>query len=198
MNELLDPKTALRRAAFARRKLAHAVDRATNDSTSKVARERFLAAGLHAGEKVIAGYCPIRTEIDPTPLMRALLAAGHRLCVPVVQGRGQALKFSEWHPSAQMVAGEFGASIPASGDWLEPVLLIVPLVAFDAEGGRLGYGGGFYDRSLAELRAKRRTLAVGFAYAAQQLNRLRCDATDQRLDAIVTEKGLVGPAAAQG
>jgi len=202
MNDLTDLKAALRKAAFARRRAAHAADLGGDRAASRAAMDHFLAAGLHTGAGVISGYCPIRTEIDPTPLMAALYAAGHRLCVPVIQGRGLALKFREWRPDAEMVEGEFGALVPAAGDWLEPRLLIAPLVAFDANGWRLGYGGGFYDRSLQGLRAQdsasRRTLAVGFAYSAQQVDAVPRDPTDQPLDAIVTEHGLMRPMRGQG
>ena len=81
--------------------------------------------------------------------------------------------------------------MPETGAWLVPEVLIVPLVAFDRAGGRLGYGGGFYDRTLARLRAARPTLAVGFAYAAQEADRLPLEPTDQPLDAIVTERGVI-------
>jgi 5-formyltetrahydrofolate cyclo-ligase len=101
-----------------------------------------------------------------------------------------------------MIEGEFGALVPVAGDWLEPRLLIAPLLAFDANGGRLGYGGGFYDRSLQGLRAQdrtgRRTLAVGFAYSAQQVDAVPRGPTDQPLDAIVTEHGLIRPTRGQG
>ena len=196
LTDLTDLKAALRKEVFARRRTAHAADLATNGEASRAAMEHFIAARLHTGSEVISGYRPIRTEIDPTPLMEALDAAGHRLCVPVIQGRGLALGFREWRPGAEMVEGEFGALIPAAGDWLDPGLLIAPLVAFDAAGGRLGYGGGFYDRSLQGLRARRRTLAVGFAYSAQQVDSVPRDPTDQPLDAVVTERGLMPPAAA--
>ncbi len=201
MNDLTDPKAALRRQVFARRRAAHAADLAANGEAARAAMDHFLAARLHTGAGVISGYCPIRTEIDPTPLMAALYAAGHRLCVPVIQGRGLALKFREWRPDVEMVEGEFGALVPTAGDWLEPRLLIAPLVAFDAKGWRLGYGGGFYDRSLQGLRAQdsasRRTLAVGFAYSAQQVDVVPRDSTDQPLDAIVTEHGLMRPMGGQ-
>ena len=197
MNDLTDLKAALRKAAFTRRRAA---DLSSNGEASRAAMDHFLAAGLHTGAGVISGYCPIRTEIDPTPLMEALHAAGHRLCVPVIQGRGLALKFREWHPGAEMIEGEFGALVPVAGDWLEPRLLIAPLLAFDANGGRLGYGGGFYDRSLKGRRAQdrtgRRTLAVGFAYSAQQVEAVPRGPTDQPLDAIVTEHGLMRPISA--
>ena len=196
MNELTDLKATLRQAAFARRREAHGADLAANGAASRAAMDHFLAAGLHTGAGVISGYCPIRTEIDPTPLMEALHAAGHRLCVPVIQGRGLALKFREWRPGSAMIEGTFGALVPAAGEWLEPRLLIAPLLAFDASGGRLGYGGGFYDRSLLGLRANRRTLAVGFAYSAQQVDAVPRGPTDQPLDAIVTEHGLMRPISA--
>lgn len=197
MDDFTDLKAELRKAAFARRRAAHAADLAAGGEAARTTMDHFLAAGLHAGAGVISGYRPIRTEIDPTPLMEALAAAGHRLCVPVIRGRGLALRFREWRPGAAMVEGAFGAMIPAGGDWLDPDLLITPLVAFDAAGWRLGYGGGFYDRSLAGLRARHRTLAVGFAYSAQQVDEIPHDPTDQPLDAVVTELGLMRPAQGQ-
>ena len=90
-----------------------------------------------------------------------------------------------------MVAGVFGAAIPEVGDWMTPEIVIVPLVAFDRAGGRLGYGGGFYDRTLEGLRAARPTLAIGFAYAGQEAEGLPLEATDQPLDMVVTEAGVI-------
>jgi len=199
---ITDLKATLRKQVLARRHAAHAADLAGDREASRAAMDHFLAARLHTGAEVISGYRPIRTEIDPTPLMEALHGAGHRLCVPVIQGRGLALRFREWRPGAEMIEGEFGALVPVAGDWLEPRLLIAPLVAFDANGGRLGYGGGFYDRSLQGLRAQdqamRRTLAVGFAYSAQQVDAVPRGPADQPLDAIVTEHGLIHPTRGQG
>ena len=193
MVDLTDLKADLRKQGYAARKAPHAADRAAGGSASLAARDHFLAARLHTGAEIISGYCPIRTEIDVMPLMRALHAAGHRLCLPVIEAAGQPLKFREWAPEADMIDGPFGAQLPAEGEWLEPQLLIAPLVAFDAECWRLGYGGGFYDRTLERLRAKRRTLAIGFAYAAQQIDAMPRDPTDQRLDGVVTEEGLMRP-----
>lgn len=193
MDPAPDPKAALRRAALARRKAAHQADRAAGGEAAMAARDHVLAMRLLAGARTVSGYRPIRSEIDPTPLMQALHAAGHRLCVPVIEGAGLPLRFRAWQPGAEMVAGAFGAEVPARGAWLEPDLLIAPLVAFDAAGHRLGYGGGFYDRSLAQLRARRRTLAIGLAYAAQQVPAIPHEPTDQRLDAVVTEAGPILP-----
>jgi 5-formyltetrahydrofolate cyclo-ligase len=110
--------------------------------------------------------------------------------VPVIQAAGRPLLFSRWTPGCDMIEGPFGARIPAVTELVEPEILIVPLVAFDASGGRLGYGGGFYDRTLAQLRARRATLAIGFAFAAQEAEALPLEPTDQPLDMIVTETGI--------
>jgi 5-formyltetrahydrofolate cyclo-ligase len=115
--------------------------------------------------------------------------------VPVIEGKGLPLRFREWSPGVRMQPGPFGAQVPATGDWLQPELLIVPLLAFDAAGRRLGYGGGFYDRTLAALRARGPVRAIGLAYAAQQVGEVPADATDQPLDAIVTEAGVLRPGA---
>ncbi|MEM8792054.1 MAG: 5-formyltetrahydrofolate cyclo-ligase [Pseudomonadota bacterium] len=186
---LAEDKAALRKQAYAARKIAHEA----GPEAALSARDHFLASRMHIGAEIISAYRPIRTEIDPTPLMEALHAAGHVLCVPVIQGAGMALKFAEWVPGERMIEGPFKAEVPADPRWVRPHLLIAPLVAFDAGCWRLGYGGGFYDRSLAELKAERPTRAVGFAYAAQQVVQIPREPTDQRLDAIVTESGLIRP-----
>jgi 5-formyltetrahydrofolate cyclo-ligase len=134
----------------------------------------------------------MRTEIDPTAAMEEAAAHGP-VGVPVIIGAGQPLQFRAWDPDSAMIAGEFGARIPAAGDWMIPQIVIVPLVAFDRNGGRLGYGGGFYDRTLEKLRASQPTMAIGFAYAAQEDKNLPLEATDQPLDLIVTEQGVITP-----
>ncbi len=180
MSDLAAVKAEARKAAFAARKAAFAAGQG---------QAAELLADLLAGEggRILAGYMPMRTEIDPLPAM-----AAHRgpVGVPVIPGRAMPLRFREWTPGCPLVEGEFGARIPAEGAWLEPEVLIVPLLAFDARGYRLGYGGGFYDRTLARLRARGPVLAVGFAFAAQEVAEVPIDATDQRLDAVVTEVGL--------
>ena len=175
-----EAKAAARKVAFAARKEAFA--RGQGQAAELLAD--VLAA--YRG-KVLAGYMAMRTEIDPTAAM-----AAHQgpVGVPVILGAGQALRFREWSPGAAMVAGEFGARVPAEGAWVEPEVVIVPLVGFDARGYRLGYGGGFYDRTLAGLRARHPVLAVGFAFAAQELPEVPIDQYDQRLDVIVTEQGI--------
>lgn len=198
--DLYEAKAALREVAQARRKAAH--DNAQG-AAHVAARDHFLAAGLHRHSgggvaRVASAYRRIRTELDPEPLMLALLEAGCRLCVPVIQGTGLPLRFRAWRPGARMQPGPFGAQVPAEGDWLEPDLLIVPLLAFDRAGRRLGYGGGFYDRTIAKLRAAAPVRAVGFAYAAQEVAEVPVDETDALLDAIATEAGVIRPAPPAG
>ena len=180
---LNDLKSAARTAAFARRKAAHA----EGQGALAAARLRELLEPF-AG-KTLSGYMPIRTEIDPRPAMEYMADFGF-VTVPVIEGPGLELKFARWTPGCKMVDGPFGARIPADPTWLEPEVLIVPLVAFDRQGNRLGYGGGFYDRTLERLRGIRKTIAIGFAYAAQETAALPVEPTDQPLDYIVTEKEL--------
>lgn len=173
-------KADARKSAFAVRKAAFA---AGQGQAAELLAD-FLSA--HRG-KALAGYMAMRTEIDP---LAAMAAHQGPVCVPVIVANGQALKFREWSPGCAMQMGVFGAEIPADGAWVEPEVLIVPMLAFDARGFRLGYGGGFYDRTLQGLRAKRPTLAVGFAFAAQEVAQVPVDDYDQRLDVMVTEAGL--------
>lgn len=180
---LADIKAAARKAGFVRRKAAHAADPGTG-----AARLSGLLAGYRGVP--VSGYMPIRTEIDPLPAMEEAAAHGP-VGVPVITGAGQPLKFARWEPDAEMTDGAFGARIPAQCRWFEPEILIVPLVAFDRRGGRLGYGGGFYDRTLEMLRARRATLAVGFAYSAQEASDLPLEPTDQPLDLVVTEDEVI-------
>lgn len=175
-------KTAARKAAFARRKLAFDAGRSSAAHLSEV------LAGYRGVP--LAGYMPMRTEIDPLPAMAEAAAHGP-VAVPVIMAKATPLQFRAWEPDCAMVEGTFGAWIPETGPWIEPEILIVPLVAFSRSGGRLGYGGGFYDRTLQGLRAKRATLAIGFAFAAQEDPDLPLEPTDQPLDLIVTEDGII-------
>jgi 5-formyltetrahydrofolate cyclo-ligase len=173
-------KAGLRRAAALARAAAHA--RGQGQAAALLAD--VLAA--HA-DLPLSGYMPMRTEIDPLPAM-----AAHQgpVGLPVIDGKGLPLRFREWTPGAPLVEGAFGARIPAEGGWIVPRVLIVPLLAFDARGYRLGYGGGFYDRTLEGLRARGPVLALGYAFAAQEIAAVPAEPTDQRLDALVTEEGF--------
>ena len=185
MTDLDGLKAAARRAAFMRRKAAHGLGL---DARAQARLNAYLAP--FAGRS-LAGYMPIRSEIDPLPVMASWNGP---VAVPVIVGAGQPLRFRSWRPGVAMVEGPFGARVPEAGEEIVPEVLIVPLVAFDRMGSRLGYGGGFYDRTLAALRSARSVHAVGFAYAAQEAAVLPCEETDVRLDAVVTEREVVRPA----
>ena len=177
-----DRKAAVRKSAGVARKAAHA--RGAGDAC-----EHLVKAITALAPNVIAGYWPIHSEIDPRPAIERLSTA-HEIVLPVVPGPDLALEFRLWTPGARMIAGAFGAAIPAENKGAVPDVLIVPLLAFDSSGYRLGYGGGFYDRTLAELRSMRPTFAVGFGYSAQEMDEIPTEPTDQPLDVIVTEQEI--------
>lgn len=181
--KLEDEKAAARKVAYAARKAAHDLDSGGASG---------LLSSVLAGYRGVplAGYMPIRSEIDPLPAMAEAAAHGP-VGVPVITAKGAPLRFSRWTPDMALRAGPFGAKVPMVDDYFDPEILIVPLVAFTRTGGRLGYGGGFYDRTLEQLRARRATLAIGFAYGAQEASELPLEVTDQPLDMIVTENEVV-------
>ncbi len=149
-------------------------------------RAGFPPAALHPGAALegqcIAGYWPVRGEIDPRPL---LLALGRPIALPVTGPRGTALTFRLWRPGDRLAPGPFGLSEP-TGPPAEPDVLLVPLLAFDACGNRLGYGGGYYDRTIAATGA----LAIGAAYADQEVAAVPVGPEDRPLAGVVTEAGL--------
>lgn len=181
-------KRALRVAAAERRRaaapaLAHA---------GQAARDRFLAAVAVPAGVTVSGFWPLDDEFDPRPLFQALHARGHQVGLPVVVGRGQPLLFRRWEPGMALVPGNFKVMTPPPDvPEVVPQLLLVPLLAFDRAGYRLGYGGGFYDRTLARLRAAGDALAVGVAFAMQEVPAIPRDDTDQPLDWVVTESEAI-------
>ncbi|TCP41763.1 5-formyltetrahydrofolate cyclo-ligase [Rhodovulum marinum] len=179
-----DDKAALRAAAQAARDGVHDPDRGAAATARLV---EILAP--HLGRPA-AGYMPMRSEIDPLPAM-AVLAARGPVGVPVILAHAAPLAFHLWTPTSAMRPGPFGARVPEAGVPMRPEVLIVPLLAFDRTGARLGYGGGFYDRTIEALRAHGPVLAIGFAYAVQEVARVPVEPTDQRLDAIVTEHEVI-------
>jgi 5-formyltetrahydrofolate cyclo-ligase len=149
----------------------------------------FLAVVPVRSDAVISGYIPTRGEADPRPLMARLRALGHAIALPRVVARRVALDFHLWPEDAAPLVGAFGLE-EADPSWppAAPDVLLVPLLAFDSEGHRLGYGGGFYDRTLSQRRELGDVLAVGIAYAGQKSEEaLPRDPHDEQLDWIVTE-----------
>ena len=185
-----DTKADLRAAALARR------DALTPAARAAIA-EAIAARGLPpsiAPLSIVAGYCPIRSEIDPLPLLRGLARHGARLALPVVTARDQPLTFRSWSPHARLVKGAFGILEPeADAEAVAPDVVLVPLAAFDRVGHRIGYGAGYYDRTFAQLRRGKRVIAVGIAAAIQQVDLVPALPHDIRLDYIATERETIAP-----
>ena len=184
---LAGQKARLRAEALARRPALHA---ALPDAGQKACRHFLSAVGFPAGDDVSA-YLPVKDEFDVMPFALTAHAFGHRVGMPVVVGRGKPLQFRLWTPQTELVAGVMGIPIPPDdAEVVLPRLLLVPMMAFDRRGYRLGYGGGFYDRTLALLRLlDPETLAVGVCYAGLEVEAVPHDRHDQPLDWIVTEEG---------
>ncbi|MEO3434228.1 5-formyltetrahydrofolate cyclo-ligase [Inquilinus sp. CAU 1745] len=193
MTSLSEPKREARERARQLRAAAHA---AGQGRAAMEVRDRFLRHVPVESGTVIAGYVPIRDELDPNPLLDALASAGATCCLPVTLGRGQPLRFRLWRPGEALVPGLFGVPAPAEeAAEVAPTLVLVPMLGFDRKGHRLGYGAGFYDRTLDRLRRHGRVLAIGLAYAGQELPLIPADPHDQPLDWIVTEREAFKPSA---
>lgn len=188
---LEERKRALRAQAKRRRAAAGRHEARSEAACARVLDSIALPAGC-----VVSAYWPMAGELDPRPLMRRLHARGHGLGLPVMVGRDRPLAFRAWRPGDALEPGGFGTQVPPAGrPEVRPRVLLVPLLAFDRAGYRLGYGGGYYDRTLAALRAAGPTLAVGLAYAPQEVASVPHDDTDQRLDWIVTEAEAIAAGA---
>jgi len=179
-------KQAMREEALARRP---ALRLAAPDAAWRMARN-FIAAIPLPPASVVSAFVAIGEETDPSPLIDLLRKEGHSIALPRVVRKGEKLAFHLYGPGATLVPGVFGLSQPGK-DWPEaiPDVLVVPLLAFDARGNRLGYGAGFYDRTLTALRASRKILAAGFAFAGQEVPDVPHRDSDEPLDWIVTELG---------
>ena len=179
----------LQAAKAAARKLARAkrASLANAEAPERLA-EAMLAQHAPPKGAVIAGYWPMGDEMDPRPLMLALASRGHALALPVTPPRGQPLAFRAWAPGAALRPGPMGTSEPVAGEELRPDVVLVPLLAFDRAGRRLGYGGGYYDRTLAALPAAK---AIGIGYAGQEMAEVPAGPQDMRLPLIATEDSVI-------
>jgi 5-formyltetrahydrofolate cyclo-ligase len=179
-----DAKRAMRREATARRR-----EVAAPGDAARWLVDNILGVGAIPDDAPVSGFWPIGSEIDLVPLLRALAARGHTVALPVVVGRDRPLAFRAWREGDEMAEGPYGIREPLeSAAEITPQVLLVPLLAFDRAGYRLGYGGGFYDRSLAGLRARGDAIAIGAAWAAQEVPAVPHDWLDQPLDWMLTER----------
>ena len=136
---------------------------------------------------IVSGYSPIRSEIDPVPLMRSLASKGARLALPAVLARGKSLAFRAWSPNDRLTLGPLGILEPSpAAAEIIPAIMLVPLAAFDGLGHRIGYGAGHYDHTLAHLR-KVKPIAIGLAFAAQEIEAVPALKHDVALDYVLTE-----------
>ncbi len=187
---LAQAKKAARAEANARRDAAFAADPGAGERLARRVVEAAPALGLASGVAVSV-YWPMRNEMDVRPLLAALADLGCAVALPVVMGKGKPLLFRSWRPGMILTPGAFGLSEPdAREPETTPRIVFAPLLAFDRRGNRIGWGAGFYDRTLAGLRAQGPVTAVGVAYAAQEVAEVPADAHDQPLDWIATEREL--------
>lgn len=185
---LTNLKDDFRRGALAQRDALTPEARA--DAATKIAT-RTLPVELPPGA-IVAGYSPINSEFDPFPLMRALADHGAILALPVIIARDHALIFRVWEPDQGLVRGPFGIFQPSSdADEIEPDIVLVPLAAFDRAGHRIGYGRGYYDRTLENLRRSKKITVIGVAFAVQEIETVPRLPHDEQLDCVLTERELI-------
>jgi 5-formyltetrahydrofolate cyclo-ligase len=181
---LAEQKSAIRRAAIARRDALPPADRA---QAAEAIAARPFPAPVTAGT-IVSGFMPLKSEISPLPLMRKLGGAGARLALPAIDGRGKPLIMRAYAIGDALAAGQWGIREPKpeAGE-VAPDILLVPLLAFDRSGNRIGYGAGYFDMTIAKFRAVKSILAVGIAYAAQEIGTVPVTPRDARLDLVLTE-----------
>jgi len=188
--DIRNQKDQLRKESSERRAALHATY--SEAGAASLARLAISALPLTNG-KYIAGYSSIKSEIETTPLLRALRELNIKVALPVVIGAGLPLVFREWTAGDPLMNGLHGTRHPSRrSNAIEPDLVLIPLLAFDSQGGRLGYGAGYYDRTLHELKQKRAgVLSVGVAYDEQQVEEVPTGTGDSRLDAVITDRRLI-------
>lgn len=193
-DDVIAAKQALRRTMTARR---DAIDIAERASAAASLAAHFIGRLGFPAHSCIAGYFPFRSEFDVLPLLRVLHEADHRLALPVIVGRAEGLTFRRYRPGDAMALNALGIPEPgAEAETVAPTHVLVPLLAFDDHGYRLGYGGGYYDRTLAALRdAGNHVQTVGIGFDLQRVDAIPRGAVDQRLELIVTERDFYGPLA---
>ena len=188
IDPLAEQKATIRRDAVARRDALPAPERAA--AAEAIATRPFplpITPGV-----IVAGFMPLKTEINPLPLLRRLADAGAQLALPVVAGKGKPLIMRAFAFGDSLAAGQWGIREPKpeAGE-VAPDILLVPLLAFDRSGHRVGYGAGYYDMTIAKFRAMKRIVAVGIANAAQQIDTVPVTPRDARHDLVLTEREVI-------
>ncbi len=181
-------KVALRRDAAARRDALSAEVRRVAAQT--IAARKFPLPVSPAA--VVSGFMPLKSEISPLPLMQSLAEQGAGLALPRIIGHGQPLSMRSWQFGGPLDRGQWGIREPtADAPEVDPDILLVPLLAFDRAGYRIGYGAGYYDMTIARLRSLKTITAVGIAFAAQEVPEIPKTPRDERLDLVLTERETI-------
>jgi 5-formyltetrahydrofolate cyclo-ligase len=184
----LAAKAELRRAALERR---DQLDPEARAAAARMVGSQALPVDLPRGA-VVSGFSPIRSEINPMPLLRRLAEAGAELALPTIVARGKPLSFRAWTFGQELQRGQWGIREPKpDAPELYPDLLVVPLAAFDRRGHRIGYGAGYYDLTLTALRARKPITALGIAYAVQEIDAVPVLPHDAPLDLVLTEREVI-------
>ena len=187
LTQTQSPKAALRIEALAKRDALPAAERA---AAAETIAARAFPVGV-AG-KIVSGFSPMKTEINPIPLLRKLADAGAQLALPAIGGRGMPLIMRAWKFGDPLKSGQWGIREPVP-EALEvaPDILIVPLAAFDRAGHRIGYGAGYYDLTINALRATKQVVAIGIAFAVQEIPKVPASERDEMLDLVLTEREVI-------
>jgi len=188
LTENQSAKAALREAALALRDALPASER---QAAAEAIAARPFPVAVKAGA-VVSGFSPMKSEINPIPLLRKLADAGAQLALPVIVGRGKPLIMRAWKFGDPFKAGQWGIREPVpEAPEVAPDILIVPLACFDRAGHRIGFGAGYYDMTINALRAMKNVVAIGIAFAAQEIPQVPATERDARLDLVLTEREVV-------
>ena len=181
-------KSIVRKDALIRRDAIPAAERA---QAAEAIAARAFPFPIKPGA-IVSGFMPLKTEINPLPLMRKLAASGARLALPAIAGRGQPLTMRAFTFGDELASGQWGIREPkADAPEVAPDILLVPLLAFDRNGHRIGYGAGYYDMTIMKVRAMKPVIAAGIAFAAQEIKEVPVTARDARLDLVLTERDVI-------
>jgi 5-formyltetrahydrofolate cyclo-ligase len=186
--QIENPKAQLRATTLAKRDALPAAERQAGAET--IAARKFPVV-VPAGT-IVSGFMPMKTEINPLPLLRALAQRGAQLALPAIAGRGKPLIMRAFKFGDPLKAGQWGIREPVpDAPEVAPDILIVPLACFDRAGHRIGYGAGYYDMTIHALRAQKKVVAIGIAFAAQEIPRVPATERDERLDLVLTERETI-------
>jgi 5-formyltetrahydrofolate cyclo-ligase len=184
----VEAKAVLRQEAIARR---DALSPGERQQAAEMIAAREFPLAVSPGT-IVSGFMPLKSEINPLSLMRKLAAAGAQLALPIVSGRGKPLIMRAYAFGDELAAGQWGIRQPTTeAPEVAPDVLLVPLLAFDRAGHRLGYGAGYYDMTINSLRARKPVTAIGLAFAAQEIDAVPITARDARLDLVLTEREVI-------